>query len=131
MHEQLATAAESLRQDPRILAVYAFGSQVSGATRPGSDLDLAVLLDRPLDLQGELRLRGDLVTLLDRDDIDLVVLNLAPPLLRYEIVTGGRRLFTRDDEAMDRFERQAILRYFDTAHLRRLEQGLARQAARS
>ena len=99
-----------------------------GATHPGSDLDLAVLLDRPLSLREELSLRAEAVDAVHRDDVDLVILNLAPPLLRYEVIAAGSRLYARSSLAVDQFEEAALREYLDTAHLRRVQQDLARQA---
>ncbi len=128
MSDELQRAADRLARDPRVEAVWGFGSRARGEAGPRSDVDLAVLLDRRPSLREELRLRAEVVEELRRDDIDLVVLNLAPPLLRYEAVAAGRRLFARDEEAADRFEERAARECFDTAHLRAVQQRLAREA---
>lgn len=128
MNEALLRAATALTADPRVLAVYGFGSLARGAAHPGSDLDLAVLLDRPLSLGEELSLRAEAVDAVHRDDVDLVILNLAPPLLRYEVIATGSRLYARSPLAVDQFEEAALREYLDTAHLRHIQQDLARQA---
>ena len=74
------------------------------------------------------RLRSVVVETLRRDDVDLVVLNTAPPLVRHEVVAAGRRLFAREAELADRFEERAAREAFDTAYLRRVQQELAREA---
>ena len=130
MSQELERAADRLARDPRVLAVWGFGSRARGEAGPASDVDVAVLLDRPLDLAAELALRADVVDELHRDDVDLVILNAAPPLLRYEVVAAGSRLFARDDEAADAFERRAAMECFDTAHLRAVQQAYARDARR-
>src|SRR5688572_9906355 len=110
-----------LSADPRVQALYLFGSAAANQTRHDSDIDLAVLLGRRIGLAEELRLGALAVETLHRDDIDFVDLDHAPPLLRYEVVTRGRRLFARDSTAVDAFEHRAIMAYMDTAYLRRLE----------
>ena len=57
---------------------------------------------------------------------DLVVLNLATPLLRYEVLARGTRLYCRDEERVDRFEERVLREYLDTAHLRATQEALAR-----
>ena len=127
---ELEVAAAPLAEDPRVLAIYGFGSRARGEAGPGSDLDLAVLMDEDVDLMDELRLRADLVEQIRRDDIDLVILNHAPPLLRYEVISAGQRLFSRDDERAGDFEHRAAMHCFDTAHLRATQQRLVREARR-
>lgn len=126
MSPELDRAAERLAHDPRVLAVWAFGSQAMGTAGPSSDVDVAVLLDRTLDLTEELRLRSALVDALRRDDIDLVVLNQAPPLLRYEVLAHGSLLFARHPEPVQEFEERALREYLDTSYLRATQQSLAR-----
>lgn len=128
MDSVLERAAERILQDRRVLAVWGFGSRTRGQVGGRRDIDLAVLLKEPLSLREELRLRGGVVEELRRDDIDLVVLNDAPPLLRYEVVTRGRLLGARDSEAVERLEDRALREYLDTAHLRRAQRRLAREA---
>lgn len=130
MDAELDRAAACLARDPRVVAVYGFGSLAHGGGGPRSDVDLAVLLDREVSLADELRLRAEVTRELHRDDVDLVVLDRAPPLLRYEVTATGRCLYARDLEAADRFEERATRECFDTAHLRAIQQGYAREARR-
>ena len=128
MIDDLQRAADRLIRDPRVLAIWGFGSCARDEAGPRSDVDVAVLLDGELSLVEELRLRSEVVEELRRDDVDLVVLNQAPPLLRYEVIAAGRRLYARDDEFADDFEHRAAMRCFDTAHLRATQQRILREA---
>lgn len=82
--DDLDRVARRLSEDPRIEAVYLFGSQASGEADDRSDVDLAVLLGEGVSLADELRLRAVAVEELHRNDIDFVVLNDAPALLCYQ-----------------------------------------------
>jgi len=126
----LETLCERLAEDPRVQAIYLFGSTAAGMAREGSDIDLAVLIGARISLADELRLRAVAVDALHRDDVDFVILDHAPPLLRYEVVTRGRRLFARDPAAVDIFEHRAIMTYMDTAYLRRMQHDILREATR-
>ncbi len=126
----LQTLCERLSADPRVQAIYLFGSTADGSAREGSDIDLAVLIGARISLGDELRLRAIAIEELHREDIDFVILDHAPPLLRYEVVTRGRRLFARDSFAADMFEHRAIMTYLDTAYLRKMQHEILREATR-
>lgn len=124
----LERAAKALARDARVQVVYAFGSRSRGSATASSDYDMAILIDGSLELRDELRLRARVVEALDTDRVDLVVLNTAPPLLRFEVVSTGRRLYARDELAADRFEERATMEFLDTAHMREVQYRLARES---
>jgi hypothetical protein len=65
-----------------------------------------------------------------RKDIDVVVLNQAPPLLYYRVLSGGRRLLSRDLRATTTREGRALSRYCDyLPQLRRIDAALAARLA--
>lgn len=80
---------------PEIEAVWVFGSARDGEVREGSDIDFGILFRSlpTLDLLAEVR--ASLQTILNVDDIDLIVLNNASTILRFEAVRG-HRLYCRD-----------------------------------
>ena len=102
-----------------VIAAYLFGSQASGATSPLSDIDIAVLLEPDTPSPGTVQatLISDLMLALHRSDIDVVILNAAPPLLKQRAISG-RLLYCRDELARVRFEVAARHEYFDTKPLR-------------
>jgi len=55
---------------------------------------------------------------LGTDEIDIVMLNRAPPLMRHRAIRDGKRLVERDRDERVRLETRAILDYLDTAPLR-------------
>jgi hypothetical protein len=102
-----------------VAAAYLFGSHVRGTAHRESDLDVAVLFDRPTfpDAGGRRaegdRLRTALMEALRLNRVDLVVLNDAPPELAKAVVDGGERVLCADREADHAFRRDAQLRYAD------------------
>lgn len=81
-----------------LLALYAFGSRVTGDAGPESDLDLAVLVEGKADVVGLWRLAGELA---DRAGcpVDLLDLRTASTVMQYQIITTGRRLWAGDHKA--------------------------------
>lgn len=105
--------------DLGVRAVYLFGSRAEGRAHRESDVDLAVLLDwdRYPERRGRSDLRLELIaefsSLLGENDIDLVVLNDAPPLFGRKIIYDGKRIWVGDDEADRCYVRDVQLRAAD------------------
>lgn len=91
-------------------AVYLFGSAAAGRLRDESDIDLAVLADRPLASSERLDLSARCARLLSRD-VDLVDLYGASPVLLFQVLEGGQVLYRRDDTELAHFETTALARY--------------------
>ena len=70
--------------------------------RPNSDIDIGVYFASKPTLEELVDLRADLTEALHFEEVDLVHLNDAHPLLRFEAVSG-RRLFVRDLEVVAGF----------------------------
>jgi len=108
------------RNTPRVIAAWVFGSAGDGVLREGSDLDIAVLFDGKPALDELLTLVAGLQDSLGMDEIDLVVLNGANPILRFEALSG-RSLFCRDLEKRADFASLTAREYED-------EMGMIRRA---
>ena len=117
-----------------VLVAYLFGSHAVGRVGPNSDCDIAVLIERSLTRQERgrwrLELIGRLIDFYRSDAIDLVVLNDAPPLLRFEVIRVRHVLYNRDDEARVVFEVRTMQEWFDWApRYRRMQQARLRHFA--
>lgn len=104
-----------------------FGSQVSGRTQPDSDLDVAIVAAHELPFDTFFELMGSLETIFHQSyqfkDFDLVDFHRADPLLRYEIVTGGR-LVAGDPNAYEALAIATRRAYADSQSLFTLERQL-------
>jgi hypothetical protein len=97
---------------------YVFGSCARGDTGPLSDIDMAVFLDsrvEPFDFR--LRLMETLSRALGTERFDLVILNDASPVLRYEAMREGRVIKESKSSRVE-FETRTLAEYLDTAHMR-------------
>ena len=88
-------ATRVLSAHESIIAAWVFGSAQKGLVGPESDLDIGVLFREPPPFAEWARLRAALQQALQFDAIDLVALNEANAILRFEAVSG-RPLFCRD-----------------------------------
>jgi predicted nucleotidyltransferase len=109
--------ARSVAKRRDVQAAYIFGSTATGRSRPDSDVDVAVLLARRPGparmLTDRLKLIADLGSALHRSDVDVVILNEAPPLLAHRILSQGRLVFERSRSARVRFQVRTAARYLD------------------
>jgi len=130
----LRSMEEKLRRYARakgVEALYLFGSTASGRRTPLSDVDVAVLLPEHVPqeeyLEQRLGMIAELSELLGTDAVDLVILNLAPPLLVHRVITRGKLVYARDDLRRTRFEARAIQEYLDLKPLYELERRYLRE----
>jgi uncharacterized protein len=111
----LSALLAPLREPYRIQLIILFGSSVTGRRGPESDLDLAILGEAPLDLVAG---TTDVIRLLHTDQVDVVDLRRASPLLAMEVARSGRLLYEREPGMHVRFISLAVRRYIDTKKLR-------------
>jgi len=104
---------------PGIASAYLFGSHAEGRDHRESDVDIGVLLqwnrhptskDR-FDMR--IRLGSDLITVTRCNEVDVVILNDAPPLLGRKIVQDGIQLFVGDPETDHAYVRDVQIRAAD------------------
>jgi predicted nucleotidyltransferase len=105
--------SEVARDDPRILAVYLFGSRTKGEEHAASDVDLAVLFHEPQgldDLLGlEIRFEDALGT-----KVDLIDVGKAKPFLALDAISG-ERIYCTDSRRCDEFDLYVLRRAGDLA----------------
>ena len=115
--EFLDRIAGALAARPEVLEAYLFGSQARGEAQAHSDVDVAVYLDpRAPDCTAfglDAEIAADLMRALGRNDVDLVVLGRADPVLHHRVLRDGVRLLSRDLRATTTREGYALSRYCD------------------
>lgn len=109
----------ALALEPRdeVLEAYLFGSQATGAAQGHSDIDIAVYVDATRPVRPgygyAAELTAHLMHALGTNEIDVVVLNRAPPVLYHRVLRDGRRILARDLRATTTREGYALSRYCD------------------
>ena len=125
----LEALAKIFQAEEKILVAYLFGSRAKGYATPESDYDIAVLLsETPRDLLDfYLRLLNKLTDTLG-DNVDLVILNEAPPTLKYQVVKHGKPIYVKNERARVAFESRTIREYLDFSRiLKRYDECLAKR----
>ncbi len=109
--------ARCVVRHPDIQAAYVYGSVAQGRARSDSDIDIGVLLGRRLPaahaLRYRLKLAGELGAALHRNDVQVVILNDAPPLLAQRALSRGVLVYQRSRAARVRFHVATARRYED------------------
>ena len=118
--------ARLLEPRPEVLEAYLFGSHAHGAAQPHSDVDVAVYVDEAKVKESTFGYRAQLTTeiiaSLHNNDVDLLILNDAPPLLYYHVLRDGIRVLSRDLAATTTREGYAASRYCDfVPHLAKMD----------
>lgn len=121
----------ALAERPDVRLAVLFGSAASGQLTAGSDVDLAVQFEGPDADSGAL---GVSISRLVSRPVDIVRMDEAPPLLRFEIARDGILLVERQAHAWSDFRARAMVDWWDwaptaraiqAAAVRRLREGLA------
>ena len=111
---------------PEVKLAVLFGSTARGQDRPKSDVDLGILL-APYSPELRFRVEADLGRAAGRS-VDVILLDDAPPLLRFEIAKEGVLLFQREDHLWTGFKAKAMVDWWDWAPTHRMiAAGVARR----
>ena len=125
---QLQSVAERRKE---IAAIYAFGSVLT--KEHPEDIDIAVLLKKQhidsntylLDFMGSLT--PELQDALKTDNVDLLLLNTASPIICMQVLRKGKLLCERDRRAVILFTTSVFGRYCDLKMVRKpIEQNILR-----
>ena len=115
------TAIESLTRAleriPGVRLAVLFGSAARETSTADSDIDVGVSMEHGSDFSPELRVELERVA---RRSIDLVCLDLAPPLLRFEVARDGVVLVARDPRGWTEFRAHAMIDWWDWAPTARM-----------
>lgn len=102
--------------------VLLFGSRAKGRARRHSDYDIAVLdASHSLTHEQQLKLAGEFTLLLRTDNIDLVFLRRAKPLLRYNAVRECVVLYEREPLLYRHYRWQVCKMWEDSRWLHNLK----------
>jgi predicted nucleotidyltransferase len=104
-----------LFEDEGLQLVLLFGSALTRNMHKRSDVDLAFLYDKPVDV---ITLTNRVIRLLHRDTVDVVDLRSANPLLRFSVAQKGRPLYEKSPGVFHEFCSLAFRRYVDSKKLR-------------
>src|SRR4030067_3735866 len=105
-----------------IVLAYLYGSSAKGTSRPYSDVDIAILLDKNMSVEEcpygyHAELLAILMKALRTNRIDLTILNEAPPFLKFQVIRYGRVILIRSEVKRIDFHVKTIAKYNDVKRL--------------
>lgn len=103
---------------PELRLAVLFGSTARGEAGPHSDVDLGVLLE-PYSPALRFQVEAELGRAAGRP-VHVVLLDDAPPLLRFEIARDGLLLFQHDEDLWSAFKAKAMIDWWDWAPTARM-----------
>ena len=110
----LPGAVNYLESHPKVIFSYLFGSLAKGSPLPLSDVDIAVFLKKGANIaENKLEILGELIDILQTDEIDLVVLNTANLPLVMNILRNKKIIVDKDPFSRHVFESMIMRKYFD------------------
>ncbi len=107
------------QSNPKVIALYLFGSEAKEKANAQSDVDIAVLYERnsiPTSLE-ILDIRSELESKLRRD-VDLVIFNNANPILKHQIFKKGTLLLVNNRKLHNDFFVKSVMEYDDIQRVR-------------
>ena len=110
----LPGSRDYLELHPKVLFAYLFGSLAKGKLQPLSDVDIALYLAESISLPDiKLDILGNLINILQTDEIDLVVLNTAELPLIMNVLKSKKIIVDKDPFARHIFESLTMRKFFD------------------
>lgn len=113
--DKLRERLEPLFNEQSIHLIAVFGSVATATTHRRSDIDIAVLAGQPVDI---VAMTVNVMRLLGTDQVDVVDLRRASPVLAMAVARTGKPLFERSSGLFNAFCSRAARMYADTHKLR-------------
>lgn len=105
---------EEINKKYKIKFAYIFGSQANGKAVENSDIDIAIYFEEKTSPMEDVFIRGDIIEegkAFFKKDVDIISLENASPLLKYEVIHDG--IVIKDNDEIGDFESLALREYFD------------------
>lgn len=109
--KSLEEIIKEIKKNPKVSAIYLFGSSAKGEEKPISDIDIAVIIKDP-DIETEAEI-GSLYS----DYIDVVLFHRLPLHIQFEVFKYGKEIFVRDADYMFELKLRVMREYLETSWL--------------
>ena len=115
--DRIPELIEQIKKDTDVVALFSFGSLATGDLKPLSDLDFGILVSGKLDKQERFDKHLDLIgifnSVLQTDEVDLVLMNDAPMRFSHNIIKSGKLLYCSNKSELTDFIEKIVKLYLD------------------
>ena len=121
--EEQQQKIEEVGRNCRLKFILIHGSYATGKMKTGSDLDIALLGEKPIEFEKLLAIHSDLAGIFGdnpRRELDVKSLHKVDPLFRYQVAKDSQLLYG-DLTDFNEFKAYALSNYFDSRDLFHLE----------
>lgn len=105
-------------EEYNIKLIYIFGSYAKGTNRENSDLDIGIYMEKEIDSFDRLKILDALIDILQREDIDLVILNKVDIELQFQVIKYGQIIYMDNLLTKVLYESKIMSFYMDMEYFR-------------
>ncbi len=114
LKEKIKELRDYFNSKEEILTVFLFGSYGTEFYDPDrSDIDLAIIFTRYLNLKEEMLIDAEISIIIGRDDLDITNLNKSRVDICHQILSTGEKIYEKDKLATVDFIEKTLKHYFD------------------
>lgn len=122
MEDIIKKITQYINNDDTVSFAYLFGSYARGTQRKDSDVDIAVYLINTLEedyFNYQMKLKIELEEML-RHEVDIIILNNAPPLLKQQAFSQGHLLKCIDKDIWKNYKIKSFYEYLDISEINKI-----------
>ena len=111
MDKELEEIIKKIEGYRKVIAIIIFGSYIKGGFKPISDIDIAVVVDKPdKEIEAEI---GSLYS----DKFDIVLFHKLPLYIQFEVLSYGKEVFVRDEKSLLNIKRKVLREYLEMSRI--------------
>lgn len=101
------------KSNNNIIAAWFIGSYGTADQTEDSDIDIALLFDKPIDILAEMEISCKISEIVEFDNIDTINLLCAPITLQFKVIDEGRSIYEKDYYKVCDFMEETFNKYRD------------------
>lgn len=101
------------KSNSNIVAAWFIGSYGTVNQTENSDIDIALLFDKPVGIMAEMNILCEISEIVEFDNIDTINLLSAPITLQFKVIDEGRSIYEKDYYKVCDFMEEVFYKYRD------------------